>query len=123
MTPAERDLAREKLAREWARQREASTKFAQDQKSGICHVHKIKMDLHTVTIRYGLPTPSGEPLIPREQIPRLLAAAAAEFPNADDLSSGRCVVSADSPKTRRVYMCPKCVAAKEKFYAALRAAK
>src|SRR3954451_7358026 len=92
MTPAEREIAHEKLVREWARQREESTKFAEDQKSGICHVHKIKMDLHTVTIQYGLPTPSGEAPIPREQIPRLLAAAATEFPNADDLSSGGCVV-------------------------------
>src|SRR2546422_11480081 len=105
MSPAEQKIAWEKLTREWARQREESAKFAADQKSGICHVHKIKMDLHTVTIQYGLPglpTPSNEPPIPRNQIPRLLAAEAAEFPDAKDLSSGGCVVSADSPKTRDV---------------------
>jgi hypothetical protein len=87
MTPAERQVAHEKLIREWARQREESTKFIEDQKSGICHVHKIKMELHTVKIQYGLPTPSSESPIPRNQIPKLLAAVATEFPNADDLRS------------------------------------
>ncbi len=118
MTPVERTIAQEKLTREWARQRAESTKLQEDQKSGICHVHQIKMELRTVEIHYGLPVAdSSQTPIPRAWLPKLLAATAAEFPNADDLSAGGCVVSADSPKTRKVYMCPNCVEAKRKFMA------
>ena len=73
----------------------------------ICEVHHIKMYRKEVRIAYGLILPGpGEPTGETEQ--RL-------FPHRLEVSFGGCVVSPDSPKTEKVYVCSECKKAYEKW--------
>ena len=73
----------------------------------ICEVHHIKMDRKQVKIEYGLILPGpGEPT--GETAQRL-------FPHRLEVAFGGCVVSPDSPKTEKVYVCRECKKAYEKW--------
>jgi hypothetical protein len=73
----------------------------------ICEVHHIKMDRKEVRIAYGLLVPGpGEPTGDIEQ--RL-------FPHRYEVAFGGCVVSPNSPKTDKVYVCSECKKAYEKW--------
>jgi LPXTG cell wall anchor motif len=117
-------VASKKRRQHREREREQSAQFFADQRSGICHVHNIKMELQTVKIRYGLPLfrDADDLRISREQIPQFLATEAEQFPNARPRCDiGGCMIRPDSPKTRDGYVCPKCVDAKQRFLAERRA--
>lgn len=73
----------------------------------VCEVHQIQMERKWVRIVYGLIAPGpGEPSGDTEQ--RL-------FPHRREVSFGGCVVSPDSPKTNKVYVCSQCKKAYEKW--------
>ncbi len=66
----------------------------------VCEVHKAEMELKEVGIAYGLPAPQTN--APSADTERQL------FPHRCEYSLGGCVVGPDSPKTTKVYVCPKC---------------
>ena len=73
----------------------------------VCEVHKSKMDYKEVRISYGLPT--RRPDEPSGDTERRL------FPHHREYSLGGCVISSDSPKTEKVYVCGDCKKAYEKW--------
>jgi hypothetical protein len=116
MTTAERGVAEQRVRQEGSRQRAVSTRYAQDQKEGVCHVHKQKMALRTVDVPVGITGGSAGPAIPRAVMARYLAAAAASFPNAIETVSGSCIPLPGAEKTKEIYVCPLCVEARRKSY-------
>jgi hypothetical protein len=73
-------------------------------KSDICPVHKVKMPAKEVPVQFGLPATF---------LPEFRKLKAAEFPFAEEFISGGCVLDDDPlfPETGKVFVCPKCVAA------------
>lgn len=119
MTPADREIARKKVEKKWALQREASSRYQQDQKDGVCHVHKEKMIARTVKIPVGLPKPSSRPPIPRAVLGKYLTASAEKFPNAIETVSGSCIPPPDGRTTETIHVCASCLAARRQVEADL----
>ncbi len=71
----------------------------------VCEVHKTKMELKEVRISYGLPAPS---VLPTDTERRL-------FPHCREQVLGGCVISPDSPKTEKIYVCSECKSGYEKW--------
>jgi len=72
-------------------------------KRDICPVHKVKMPIKEVPVRFGM---LAEPKL-----------KAAQFPFSDQFVSGGCIVIDDPlfPKTGKVFLCPQCVAAENRW--------
>jgi hypothetical protein len=66
----------------------------------VCEVHKVKMEYKEVKIHYGLP--AFRPDEPSADAERHL------FPHRLEYSLGGCVISPDSPKTEKIYVCGNC---------------
>jgi len=94
-TPGEQETAHQKKLRDPLEEACDET----GGKSEIYPVHKVKMRIREVPIRYGLYRGFG-------------SLQAAEFPFANEFISGGCVVIDDPrmPKTGNVFVCPQCVA-------------
>jgi len=73
--------------------------------SGICPVHHIKMQIKETQIAFGL-------LAVKEPQPDSKTRET-RFPFARDWIVGGCIVSDGSPKTGKVFLCPKCVGAEK----------
>jgi len=71
----------------------------------VCEVHKTKMELKEVRISYGLPAPS---MLPTDTERRL-------FPHYREQVLGGCVMSPDSPKAEKIYVCSECKNGYEKW--------
>jgi len=93
--PGEQETAQQKKLREALAEACDETRG----KSDICPIHKVKMPIREVPIRYGLYRGFG-------------SLQAAEFPFANEFISGGCVVIDDPrmPKTGKVFVCAQCVA-------------
>lgn len=119
MSATERAIAQQKLERELTRQRAASTRYAEDQKEGVCHVHRTKMTLRTVEVPHGMPETTGRSIIPRAVMGKYLVAFADRFPNAIETVPGSCVVLPNAATTEQLYVCPSCLTARQKAEAEL----
>ena len=73
----------------------------------VCEVHKIKMQQKEVRISYGLPSRDILPTDTERQL----------FPHCREQVLGGCVISPDSPKTERVFVCAECKSGYEKWKA------
>lgn len=73
----------------------------------VCEVHKTTMEHKKVKIHYGLILPG--PNEPSADTQRQ------SFPHHCEYSLGGCVITPDSPKTTRVYVCANCKKAYDKW--------
>src|SRR4051812_37215675 len=74
-------------------------------KSNLCEVHHVPMIKTNVPIVYGL--------LRFDDWGNALMAARTNFPHADNWVGGGCIVS--MPKEATIYLCPECLAARQKW--------
>lgn len=66
-------------------------------KSDICPIHKIKMEIKSLDIAYGLVRPVGPQPSPEERL--------SQFPFAQEEVLGGCVMSDSFPRKARIFQC------------------
>jgi hypothetical protein len=81
----------------------ASVLTEADLKIGYCEIHRVALEQRDIPITYGYPAPKPE---------GYQEARRAQFRNSGMPVFGGCVVSASSPKTIRLAVCPVCVRAR-----------
>jgi hypothetical protein len=74
------------------------------EQSNVCEIHHLHMKPQLVPILYGLPTQDSVYL-------RELSVRAQQFPHRSGPVLGGCVVSSESPRQAKVWVCAKCDAA------------
>ena len=74
------------------------------QQSDVCEIHHLRMRPELVPVLYGLPTQDSVYL-------RELSVRAQQFPHRSGPELGGCVVSSESPRQAKVWVCAKCDAA------------
>ena len=79
--------------------------------SNVCEIHHLRMRPQLVPILYGLPTQDSLYL-------RELSVRAQQFPHRSGPVLGGCVVSSESPRQAKVWVCAKCEAAWKQCVAA-----
>jgi hypothetical protein len=80
------------------------------EQSNVCEIHHFRMRLQLVPILYGLPTQDSVYL-------RELTVRAQQFPHRSGPVLGGCVVSSESPRQAKVWVCEKCDAAWKQWLA------
>jgi hypothetical protein len=80
-------------------------------RSDVCEIHHLRMSPQVVPILYGLPVQDSVYL-------RELTVRAERFPHRSGPVLGGCVVSSESPRQAKLWVCPKCDVAWKEWLAA-----